>query len=247
MSHNSVNRPWNETDLFEDFLGAYVDGNRLYTRAGTWVVTSSAGTPSMSVRQSESHAPGIVRITTDESSGDDATLLYSGTPEQTAMMDEVLAVEGRLRVSHATNLSFEVGVDEGSFVGTGEAVFCGLDGGDIALYGRNGAGTVRVKTTTAALVAGAWHRFKIVRAQWVRDYGYDSPSHIWVRNAGGDSAGSSGFKHTSPLSSDMPGAIDGGATAAPVYFGARVKTTTAAARWLELDALRLVTRHSRAK
>lgn len=230
--------PWIETDIFEDFVGAVADGNTLITPAGTWGLTGASGTPTISVRASEAGAPGIVRISTDSGSGDEATLLFAGALEEQARMSEVIGIEGRFRLSHTSNISIELGVDEGGFAGTGEAVHCSISGGNIIGYGRDGVdGTVRTVDSGTALVGSTWYRFRLTRG--LGGDADESLNQFRLYDASGDRAGGGRF------TAGTEGAIDGGATSAAIYFGCRVRTTTTAVRYVELDALRLRLRHSR--
>lgn len=230
--------PWIETEVFEDFIGAYVDGNTLITPAGTWGLTGASGTPTISVRASEAGAPGIVRISTDSGSGDEATLLFAGALEEQARMSEVIGIEGRFRLSHTSNVGLEIGVDEGGFAGTGEAVHCGLSGGNIIGYGRDGVdGTVRTVDSGTELASSTWYRFRLTRG--LGGEADESLNQFGLLAANGDLAGGGRF------TAGSEGAIDGGATSAPTYFGCRVRTTTTAVRYVELDALRLRLRHAR--
>lgn len=220
----------NRVDIVDDFLGGVVDGTNLFTTGGTWGLSASSGSPSVSSRQSLAHAPGVARITTGGSSGNDAFLVFGGVLEECCMATDVHSLDVRFRVSHATSLDFSVGIFEGSVPGSGEAAFACFAGGKVGAVIRGDDDTATMQSDID-VTANAWIRMRIELLQ----------------DTDPNAARLKFFDTDGDLLWQSRPVVPGGFTQTPLYLAAWVKTTTSEARWLELDRVALGLRVNRFK
>lgn len=208
----------------DDFNGVVISGGATVQSERTWVASgSSPGTPAAVT--SEAGAPGILRVPTGGSSGNNIALALSSPVDLLVIPDDCQSFKIRLRFSHTTSLSAQWGLGNAanSTLGT-EGLFFSVDTAtdtNVRVNSRNG-GVSTTTNTNRAIETVAFTSYEFVRVT----------ASIWQAFIIHPSLGRF---FTSEHTTNLPAPT-------PLTLITRIQTATAAARHLEVDLIEAISR-----
>jgi hypothetical protein len=139
--------------LDEDFVGAVVDGNNVYTRSGRWVF-DGVGTETVTRAAPETDAPGILNLSTGASSGDTCRLIYGDdlATGNLILASQVEEFAIRFRVSNTGNVQVMAGLfddDDPASAAVARYVFLSTDANINMFSASSESGTDLINSTIA--------------------------------------------------------------------------------------------------
>lgn len=205
----------------DDFNGLVVSGGATVQSERTWVASgSSPGTPVAA--SSEADAPGLVRVPTGGSSGNNITLALSSPIDLLIIPGDCQSFKFRLRFSHTTSLSAQWGIGNAanSALGT-DSMYFSVDTAvddDVRVNSHSGGGT-QTTNSSRSIETAAFTSYEFVRvsaAIWHAYFIHPGLGRFFIG------------EHTTNIPS------------VGLTLMARIQTATAAARYLEIDLIEYI-------